>query len=145
MISRFTCLHPCLPLDILTFVFRAPMFPPMMFVLLFAQGTYVCRPEHTTAKFALARLILRKSGKICTFRGVTFCLCTFDNFALNTLQHFLVQMYKGKKLPLEKCTFFTRFPENESSQSKLGSCVFWSANISALRKQRYKHHRWKHR
>jgi len=26
------------------------------------QGTYVCRPEHTTAKFALARLILRKSG-----------------------------------------------------------------------------------
>jgi len=26
------------------------------------QGIYVCRPEHTTAKFALARLILRKSG-----------------------------------------------------------------------------------
>jgi len=26
------------------------------------QGTYVCRPEHTTTKFALARLILKSGG-----------------------------------------------------------------------------------
>ena len=56
-----------------------PIFTPMfttMFTPMFLQGIYVCRPEHTTAKFALARLILRKSGKL---------LANFCHLALNTM------------------------------------------------------------